>query len=582
MSGLTIGWDYLTGYCVATDPSSRERAEWPPHPGRVFMALAAAWFETGEDAEEGRTLRWLESLNDPQLVLPPRDHVFPREVVDVYVPVNDNADPYDWPDKKKKPTVHPPLTSVAVGRSRQARTFPCTWVGESPCFLHWPTANGIDLDKHGLALDRLCGKVTRIGHSSSLVRMWLAEESHPPHQADVWVPAESLADLRVRRVSSGTLDLLDRQFNGRGREEYGRLTSEIALLGAQKKTVRGKGAAERKAEIDGQIEQLETRRGSISNRDPIRPKLGLWTGYRRQEAAPPTPVKHADFDSDLVILTQTDGPRLPLASTLAVTQALRGAVMSQSGIQPPPSWVSGHLEDSQPLRDGRQHLACVPLPFVGGEYADGHLLGAALVFPREIPRQERGRVLGRFLLQPSGEANPVRLTLGPLGEWTLVKRDWSETRHALKPESWTAHPNGATTWATVTPVVLDRFPKADTTKERAKWEAEVADIIANACVRLGLPSPAEIRFGTTSWHRGSPRASVKRRLIRGQVASGESAALGDGFPAYPAKGSNGVRPQLHVCLRFAEPVVGPILLCAGRFLGYGLCKPCGSCDQWSS
>jgi len=53
MPGLTIGWQYLTGYAVATDPSSRDRAEWPPHPARVFMALAAAWFETGEDPDEG-------------------------------------------------------------------------------------------------------------------------------------------------------------------------------------------------------------------------------------------------------------------------------------------------------------------------------------------------------------------------------------------------------------------------------------------------------------------------------------------------------------------------------------------------
>ena len=71
MPGLTIGWEYLTGYCVATDPASRQRAEWPPHPGRVFMALAAAWFETGEDADEGNALRWLENLGDPEMALAP-------------------------------------------------------------------------------------------------------------------------------------------------------------------------------------------------------------------------------------------------------------------------------------------------------------------------------------------------------------------------------------------------------------------------------------------------------------------------------------------------------------------------------
>ena len=67
MASLTIAWEYLTGYAVATDPSTRDRAEWPPHPARVFMALAAAWFETeppGADDEnrdewtaEGAALR---------------------------------------------------------------------------------------------------------------------------------------------------------------------------------------------------------------------------------------------------------------------------------------------------------------------------------------------------------------------------------------------------------------------------------------------------------------------------------------------------------------------------------------------
>ena len=155
MPGLTIGWEYLTGYYRATDPASRERAEWPPHPGRVFLALAAAWFETGEDSDEGNALRWVEKLPDPELILPASSDVFPRQVVDVYVPVNDRVDPFDWPDKKKKPTISPNLGSVAVGRSRQACTFPCIWVGESPCFLNWPTAKAAEVNTHRSALDRL-------------------------------------------------------------------------------------------------------------------------------------------------------------------------------------------------------------------------------------------------------------------------------------------------------------------------------------------------------------------------------------------------------------------------------------------
>ena len=79
MKGLTIGWEYLTGYAVATDPGDRQRVEWPPHPARVFMALAAAWFETGEDADEKEALEWLERIeSEPELHLPSRGAEFER------------------------------------------------------------------------------------------------------------------------------------------------------------------------------------------------------------------------------------------------------------------------------------------------------------------------------------------------------------------------------------------------------------------------------------------------------------------------------------------------------------------------
>ncbi len=562
MPGLTIGWEYLTGRCVATDPASRQRAEWPPHPGRVFMALAAAYFETGEDEAEGQALRWLESLGDPELGLP--DYFSMREVVDCYVPVNDVAGP-------SKAILQ---SAPGFTRERKERTFPSVWVGDAPCLLHWPKADPVQVELHRSALDQLCGNVTRIGHSSSLVRMWVAEEVPSPQPTETWVPDDGLAELQARRVSEGTLDLLDRQFNRRGRDQHQLLSDRITALKAEKKETTGKGSQQRKAELDVQIAAAESQMKEVDPRDPIRPKLGLWTGYRRKEAEPPPPVPHTHFDSDLLILTQVAGPRLPLASTLAVTQALRGAIMSHSAVQPPPSWVSGHLEDCQPLRDGQQHLAFIPLPFVGHEHADGHLLGVGLVIPRSVPRPERGRVLGRFLLNENGEPRDIQLTLGRLGVWTVRKRDWMEHRQALQPETWTAYPRGATTWATVTPVVLDRFPKSDPFKDREAWQNEVAGIIATSCERLGLPRPVEVAVGTTSWHRGSPRATVKRRPLRGhpEIPTRE-AALGDGFPIYPTKGGNGARPQLHVCLRFAEPVVGPVLLCAGRFLGYGLCKP---------
>lgn len=572
MPGLTIGWEYLTGYAVATDPSSRERAEWPPHPGRVFMALAAAWFETGQDAAEGAALRWLETLDDPELHLPPGERVVERTNVTFYVPVNDKAGP-------SEATLQ---SAPAITRSKQPRTFPRVHVGDVPCYMHWPEAEGVE--GHRDALDHLCGKVTRIGHSSSLVRMWVADDVDRNHAelTERWEPAQATGTWHCRRISEGTLNALPGQTQIPLIEAFAELTWQIedAQQGVNATKAGGDAAAIKTAnQTLKQAKQAyeeqfgETFKQSASPPPRLRPKLGLWSGYRRVDSvATKSNARTTHFDTDVLVLTQVSGPQLPVVSTLAVTQALRGAVMKHSGIQPAPQWVSGHQANGERAEEESGHLACIPLPFVGHIHADGHLLGIGLVFPRSVGRPERGKVLGPLLMNNDGRPREeVELKLGRLGVWTVKKRGWSERRGTLQPEMWTAHPKGATVWASVTPVVLDRFPKADRVKDRAGWTDEVAGIIAEACRRIGLPEPAGIDIDTTCWHRGGQRAVAKRRPLRGYDVT--DAALGDGFPFCPAKGGKASRPQVHVWLEFAEPIIGPVLLGAGRYLGYGLCKP---------
>lgn len=564
MPGLTLGWEYLTGYAVATDPSSRERPEWPPHPGRVFMALAAAWFETGEDSAEGEALRWLEALGDPELHLPLLERVAERSNVTFYVPVNDKAGP-------SAATLQ---SLPAMTRNKKPRTFPRVHVGNAPCLMYWPEA--ADVDTHRDTLDQLCGRVTRIGHSSSLVRMWAEGNAEwGDLEGDRLVPDDQLADFQARTVSDGMLKMLADRFGEKERKRHAELSDQIDALTAAKKVIKGKGSRERKMAIDAEIEPLERQLSGIVTRPPIRPTLGLWTGYRRADATlNDSEVAQSHFDTDLLVLTQVAGPTLPLVSTLAVTQALRGAVMVHSGIQPAPPWVTGHQADGSPCDAEEGHLACIPLPFVGHKYADGHLLGVGLVFPRSMDRPERGSVLGALLMGADGLPRERELKLGRLGVWKVKKREWSERREALQPETWTAHPKGETVWASATPVVLDRFPKSDRIKDRAGWTDEVKGIIAEACKRIGLPEPADVDIDTTCWQRGCDRAVGKRRPLRqGTAARQGTASLGDGFPFYPAKGTNAPRPQVHVWLAFDRPVLGPILIGAGRYLGYGLCKP---------
>jgi len=122
-------------------------------------------------------------------------------------------------------------------------------------------------------------------------------------------------------------------------------------------------------------------------------------------------------------------------------------------------------------------------------------------------------------------------------------------------------------------VVLDRFPKSSRTRDRAKWHREVQEIVALACTRAGLPEPLEVDVDSTSWYTGIPRAWVKKRRLHPPQAERSQVELGDGFASLPIKASRPPKPQVHVWLRFDCQVTGPVLVGAGRFQGYGLCKP---------
>jgi len=129
---LAFGIRYLSGYVAASTAPDDLAAEWPPHPGRVFMALAAAHFKTGADPRESEALLWLERLEKdgeptaPCIIAP---DALQRTVVAHYVPVNDKP----GPSKAL-------LQSVPVTRDRQPRTFSRAWLAEDTAFLLWPDA----------------------------------------------------------------------------------------------------------------------------------------------------------------------------------------------------------------------------------------------------------------------------------------------------------------------------------------------------------------------------------------------------------------------------------------------------------
>ena len=183
MSSFSLVIEYLTGYAVATDPANREQAEWPPHPARVFMALAAAHFETNgigkdkqdEDAERG-ALEWLATLPPPDLTVPQCTF---RDVRTVYVPVNDQGS-----------------GEALLKRSRQPRFFPRVRIGSEPLRQTWHTSNTVPAE-HLDALESICQNVTRIGHSSSLVWVRLERDTS---DSPTLVPDEFSLEKSLRVV----------------------------------------------------------------------------------------------------------------------------------------------------------------------------------------------------------------------------------------------------------------------------------------------------------------------------------------------------------------------------------------------
>jgi CRISPR-associated protein Csb2 len=509
---MVLGIRYLTGYCVARD-LTRQEAEWPPHPARVFMAMAATHFETGADPEEREALLWLENQPPP--------HVFAsdgaqRSNVETYVPVND-------------------CNGGILKRARQSRSFPAVRPDSDSVYLFWTNEPVAELRS---AIERLCAKVTRIGHSSSLTQMWVSEEQTAitPN----WQPADLQYGRRLRVPEKGLLQYLERSFNGDAIQEYFRLTDEIA--GATGK---------HKLALKTQLQQRF--QGVLPQ--AAKPIVTASSGYRQYQpdSAAKTREYCGPFGPNFIVLHEFESPTLGLESTLQLTLALRNALLKVCP-QPQPEWLTGHAPDGSPSK--HPHIAFFPLPFVGRQHADGHIMGLGIAIPKELagesrPTQQALReCFGPLFYDPKTNAPREQLKLwknsqsgdGKVWEWFLKRELREDPPRSLKPATWTGP---SICWASVTPVVLHHFPKKS-------YVDDVERILRDAFKSALLPEPVSIQISQASAHIGA-----------GSIRDVPAFAEGNGFTRY----------STHVVATFSHPVTGPMLVGRGRFRGYGLFRP---------
>ena len=282
--------------------------------------------------------------------------------------------------------------------------------------------------------------------------------------------------------------------------------------------------------------------------EPRRPPSGRWQGYRRVQSECYAAIPGSSFDSRIVILGLS-GARLSLHATLRVANALRGLLLRNCPEQPPPEWFSGHTAAGAP--SNRPHLAIVPLAFVGSQHSDGRIMGMAVILPSELNPQEARNCIAPILRDSStGLPRSHRLFDGKWMECGLEHETRESPPLNLRPETWSGGARGSRVWASVTPVVLNRHFDGEDRWQRA------AEGVKTACEHIGLPRPRETMLHAVSPVEGVPHAREFARIKR--------------------KSDGGYRSHSHAVLIFDEPVRGPVLIGAGRFRGYGLCRPMDS------
>lgn len=504
---LALSIEFLTGRYVATHYNDRSRPEWPPHPARVFSALVATLYGRDPvDPTERAALEWLQVQGPPEIAA---SEAAERDAQWHFVWPNDASvfgeDAEQLHTAERQVQGARTARAAAAGRptrtlreldralraaerererlvkrlgadsreditaarrvvrlsseGRQPRTFPSVTAQEPVVHFIWPTAAPSAATR--TALQTLASRVTRLGHSSSLVRCALAEHAPPA----TWLPGD-IGPTVLRVPTPVQLALLD--------EEYTR------------------------------------HHGLGPRRLPHRAQR-----YRRVELTAAMATAVPVFGEEWIVYERVAGPPLSLCGADKLARALRATLMRHADEQPPPELISGHTSDGH--RSQQPHLAFVALPYVGHPHADATVLGIAAILPRDVSEDKRRQVYRAFARWEReqgrwGDGNPlVHLWAGRAGAWWLRRCTVAESHpRNLDPAVWIGPVHGTRRWGSVTPVILDRCPRhlhARHPETATRAAREAAESIAASCLHINLPRPERVEILPVSPILGAPPAA---------------------------------------------------------------------------
>lgn len=206
MFGIKV--DFLTDRYTAHSKRGYGTPEWPPHPGRFYSALVAAYHEHDYGLTERDALEWLETLPPPRLRVPVARE---RDIVSVFVPHYDK-------DKIVKEGGKQELIPKYRASSNKERTFPTVIPDESVHFI-W---DGTPSDEIVAALDRLANSVPYFGDSSSLIHAQFEETPPDPNYG----PARTgVGEEELRVVGAGRLTELEQAYENNQRPDPAKTVS---------------------------------------------------------------------------------------------------------------------------------------------------------------------------------------------------------------------------------------------------------------------------------------------------------------------------------------------------------------------